>query len=135
MDAKERERLMRCVLAGGRGSSVSGSKDNLEKRLERLRSCRPDKSAEYLAKLAKALSDPIRIAILKALGSEGSLCVCELVIVSGRSQPSTSHHLRILDNAGLLKSEKRGRWVDYSLSDERILDLLERLRELADTIW
>jgi len=128
----ERERLIRCVLAGPSGSENTEARHSIEERIERLRSSRPDKGTEYLAKLTRALSDPIRIAILRALGSEGSLCVCELVIVSGRSQPSTSHHLRILDDAGLLKREKRGRWVYYSLADDSLLDVLEKLGELAD---
>lgn len=129
----ERERLIRCVQAGPRGSGDVEVEHLVEERLERLRGSRPDERAESLAKLARALSDPIRIAILRAIGSEGPLCVCELVVVSGRSQPSTSHHLRILDDAGLVKREKRGRWAYYSLTNEGLLDSLEDLNQSTAT--
>lgn len=71
------------------------------------------KKAEY----HKALSDEKRLGILKLLGFR-EMCVCELTSALGVSQPNLSHHIKKLEAAGLVKSERRGKWVYYSLIDE-----------------
>ncbi len=73
-----------------------------------------------------ALSDPIRLRILNMLASapEGEICVCEFVAPLGRSQPTISHHLKLLSDAGLVSGERRGKWSWYSINRER----LEQLR-------
>ena len=60
-----------------------------------------------------ALADPVRLHLLSmiAAGGEAGACVCDLVEPSGRSQPTVSHHLKILREAGLVTSEKRGKWA------------------------
>lgn len=68
------------------------------------------------AKLHKALSDETRLKILLFL-QEGELCVCEIVEALGKPQSTVSHHLFLLQNAGLIKVRKKGRWNMYSLSD------------------
>jgi ArsR family transcriptional regulator len=94
--------------------------------------CAPVGSAEFdeedAAELAKgfhALADPIRLHLLSMIAATGSdgACVCDLVEPSGRSQPTVSHHLRILREAGLVRSEKRGVWAWYSVEPERVANL------------
>ena len=62
------------------------------------------------------------LSMIAATGAEGA-CVCDLVEPSGRSQPTVSHHLKILREAGLVVSEKRGTWAWYSVQPERIAGL------------
>ena len=71
-------------------------------------------NAEVLAQSFAALSDPIRLRLLSFITStSGEVCACDLVEPSGRSQPTVSHHMKILVDAGLIAREKRGLWVWY----------------------
>lgn len=74
--------------------------------------------AEVLAGRFKALADPNRLRILSIISSspEGETCVCDLPEPLGLRQPTVSHHLRILVDAGVLNREKRGVWAYYSLA-------------------
>ena len=83
-----------------------------------------ERAAEVAADLA-VLADPVRLRLLSLIASApaGEACVCELVEPLGRSQPTVSHHLKILADAGLITGEKRGRWVWYRVVPERV-DLL-----------
>ncbi|MFP5317702.1 MAG: metalloregulator ArsR/SmtB family transcription factor [Acidimicrobiia bacterium] len=78
--------------------------------------------AEGLARDLAVLADPVRLRLLSLLVSApaGEACVCELVEPLARSQPTVSHHLRILAEAGLIVGEKRGRWVWYRPVPERL---------------
>jgi ArsR family transcriptional regulator len=78
--------------------------------------------AAELATGFSALSDPVRLRVLSMLADapEGEVCVCDFVDPLGKSQPTISHHLKILSEAGLVQSEKRGRWVWYSLNRDRL---------------
>jgi ArsR family transcriptional regulator len=70
--------------------------------------------AQRLATLAKALGDPIRVQLLDVLRKHaGQVCVCELVPLFDVSQPTVSHHLKVLRDAGLVGSEKQGLWAYY----------------------
>src|SRR3954470_7426293 len=70
--------------------------------------------AELLAQSFAALADPIRLRLLSVItSSKGEVCACDLVEPSGRSQPTVSHHMKILVDAGLVTREKRGLWVWY----------------------
>ena len=73
---------------------------------------------EELRKNYYAMSDEIRLKVLKLLTEYNELCVCQLLPVFGISQPNLSFHLRILRDANLVKTEKRGKWVYYSLNLE-----------------
>lgn len=77
--------------------------------------------AEQLASLLKALADPTRLQLISAMNaSAGSeACVCDLAELVDVSQPTTSHHLKVLTDVGLITREKRGTWVWYSLNQER----------------
>jgi len=70
--------------------------------------------AERMAAVGKALGDPIRVQLVDVLRKHaGKVCVCELVPLFDVSQPTVSHHLRVLREAGLVESERRGLWAYY----------------------
>lgn len=75
---------------------------------------------EEAALLFKALADETRLSILKQLREEGEVCVCNLFACCDLAQPTVSHHLKILRDAGLVNAEKRGVWVHYSLNPGKI---------------
>jgi ArsR family transcriptional regulator len=72
-----------------------------------------------LIQVLKAVADKNRIRIIKMLEMK-KMCVCELATVLEITQPSVSKHLKILNNAGIIKDERNGQWVDYSLCTEKI---------------
>lgn len=81
-----------------------------------------DTSATELAKGFHALADPVRLHLLSMITAAGpnGACVCDLVEPSGRSQPTVSHHLKILREAGLVTSERRGTWAWYFVEPDRL---------------
>jgi ArsR family transcriptional regulator, arsenate/arsenite/antimonite-responsive transcriptional repressor len=81
--------------------------------------------AAELAAGFTALSDPVRLRVLSILAdaTDGEVCVCDFVDPIGKSQPTISHHLKILSEAGLVQGEKRGRWVWYSLNRDQLANL------------
>jgi DNA-binding transcriptional ArsR family regulator len=83
--------------------------------------------AEDLARRFKALADPTRIAIVNRLAGAGEVCVCELVAEFELSQPTISHHLRILRSAGLVDSTRRGTWAYYRIVPEAVAALARTL--------
>jgi ArsR family transcriptional regulator len=75
-----------------------------------------DKAASALAERFKALSDPARVAIVNRIAGAGEICTCQLTSPLGLSQPTVSHHLRVLKEAGLIEvARKRGTWTFYRL--------------------
>lgn len=97
------------------------------RRINDIISCLPsDKDFHAKTNLFKALSDTTRLKILYLL-SDGEMCVCELIYALDKPQSTTSHHLNVLKNAGLIKSRKEGVWMHYTLSNpssiRKILDL------------
>jgi ArsR family transcriptional regulator, arsenate/arsenite/antimonite-responsive transcriptional repressor len=88
-----------------------------------------DEEAGATAQLFKALGDPARVKIVNLLAtSDEPVCVCELVPALGLSQPTVSHHLKKLTEAGLVSREQRGVWAYFSIDP----DAAARLRALAD---
>ncbi|MEA2373823.1 MAG: ArsR family transcriptional regulator, arsenate/arsenite/antimonite-responsive transcriptional [Thermoleophilaceae bacterium] len=80
--------------------------------------------AERLAQVAKALSDPIRVQLVDVLRkAAGEVCVCELVPLFAISQPTLSHHLKKLREAGIVGVERRGLWAYYFVNPEALEDL------------
>jgi ArsR family transcriptional regulator len=81
--------------------------------------------AVLLARRFSALADPVRLRLLSLLAAaeEGEVCVCALTAPVGKSQPTVSHHLKILADAGLVTGDKRGRWVWYRIVPERLAGL------------
>jgi ArsR family transcriptional regulator len=81
------------------------------------------------AKLFKALADPARVRIVNTLATNAeSVCACEFEPTLGLSQPTVSHHLKKLTDAGLLEREQRGKWAYFSLKR----DAVEKLAAVAD---
>jgi ArsR family transcriptional regulator len=84
----------------------------------------PDKAATALAERFKALSDPARVAIVNRIAGAGEICTCQLTGPLGLSQPTVSHHLRVLKEAGLIEvARKRGTWTFYRLVPEAMQQL------------
>jgi ArsR family transcriptional regulator, arsenate/arsenite/antimonite-responsive transcriptional repressor len=80
--------------------------------------------AERMATVAKALGDPIRLQLVDVLRKHaGKVCVCELVPLFDLSQPTVSHHLKVLREAGIVGSERRGLWAYYYVNPEAVRDL------------
>jgi ArsR family transcriptional regulator len=75
---------------------------------------------DQLAAQFKALADPTRIAIINSLSATDEVCVCNLTDAFDLSQPTISHHLKVLREAGLVESTRRGTWVYYRLVPESI---------------
>jgi ArsR family transcriptional regulator, arsenate/arsenite/antimonite-responsive transcriptional repressor len=78
--------------------------------------------AETLAAGFKVLSDPVRLRLLSLIANTpgGEVCACDLTGPVGRSQPTVSHHLSILADAGLVEREQRGKWAWYRVVPERV---------------
>lgn len=88
-----------------------------------------ESDAQLLAQSFAALADPIRLTLLSIVASaKGEVCACDLVEPSGRSQPTVSHHMKILVDAGLVSREKRGLWVWYAAVPGRLDALRNALR-------
>lgn len=88
-----------------------------------------DEQAVATAELFKALGDPTRVRIVNLLArSAGEVCACDLIDPVGLSQPTVSHHLKKLVDAGLLEREQRGKWAYFSLKR----DAVEKLAAIAD---
>ncbi|MGN6523366.1 MAG: ArsR/SmtB family transcription factor [Actinomycetes bacterium] len=87
-------------------------------------------AAERLARQFAALSDPVRVRLVSLLATAegGAVCACDLVEPVGKSQPTVSHHLKILTEAGLVAGDKRGRNVWYSV----VPGALNALRSVLD---
>ena len=85
-------------------------------------------TANRLSETFKALGDPTRIKIIYALSNK-SLCVCDLAAVLDMSQSAVSHQLRILRNLKLVRFEKKGKSVYYSLDDDHILSMFNKCLE------
>ncbi|GLY29133.1 metalloregulator ArsR/SmtB family transcription factor [Kineosporia sp. NBRC 101731] len=90
---------------------------------------RTAEEAERLAGLLKALAEPTRLRLLSLVAAHagGEACVCDLTGPVGLSQPTVSHHLKILVDAGLLTREKRGVWAYYTLVPERMQQIAQAL--------
>ena len=86
-----------------------------------------DDDAERLAGALRVLADPARLRLLSLISgtSAGESCVCDLTEPLGLSQPTVSHHLKVLHQAGLLDRDKRGSWVHYRLKTEQVGMLAE----------
>ncbi len=84
--------------------------------------------AAELASGFAALADPGRLRLLSLIAARPEVCACALVEPLGKSQPTVSHHLKVLTEAGLITGDKRGRWIWYRVVPQR-LDLLSRAIE------
>lgn len=94
----------------------------------------PPAAAELAAKF-KALADPVRLQLLSLVASHdgGEACVCDISAGVEVSQPTVSHHLRVLRDAGLLTSQRRASWVYYAVVPEALAELAAVLTSGAES--
>ena len=113
--------------SAGSGTSASSEGSGAADRAE---TCTPsllaaplgEDEAGALAQLLSALADPVRLRLVSLVAERGELCSCDLEAPLGRSQPTISHHTRVLADAGLLQAERRGRWVWWRVVPERLAE-------------
>ena len=101
-----------------------------------LRSRLRETDAAELATAFKAIADPARLRLLNFIAAQPSAeaCVCHLIEPVGLSQPTVSHHLKVLTAAGLLERERRGTWMFYRLVPARVAALREALALPAEKV-
>lgn len=89
-----------------------------------------DEAAATLAVKFKALGDSTRVRLMSLIAAhdEGEACICDLTEPVGLSQPTVSHHMKVLVDAGLVAREQRGRWAYYRVVDESLFALASALR-------
>ncbi len=76
--------------------------------------------AVNLAHVLAALADPVRLQLFSIVAAQGEVCSCDLEAPLGKSQPTISHHTKLLAEAGLIAGEKRGRWVWWRIEPTRL---------------
>lgn len=86
-------------------------------------------SAERLARVFKALADPTRVRLVSLIAAAdgAEACICDLTAPVGLSQPTVSHHMKLLVEAGLIHREQRGKWAYYSIVDGALAALAQAL--------
>lgn len=107
----------------GNGKPNRDQIENLEKILSEMPG---EDKIQKNADIIKSLGDPTRLKIVYLL-EHGELCVCEIMTALDKPQPTVSHHLNLLKNAGLLKWRKEGVWIHYKLSDPKLPENLKQL--------
>lgn len=85
--------------------------------------------AEDLAKAFAALADPVRLRLFSMIAAAGTECSCNLVEPIGKSQPTVSHHTKVLAEAGLIVGEKAGRWVNWTVVPDKLDELRAALEQ------
>ena len=92
-----------------------------------------ESQATEIAEALKALADPVRVRLVSIIATcpAGEVCACDLPDTLDRSQPTVSHHLSLLVNAGVLEREQRGKWAWFRLKQERLDELAALLSPRA----
>lgn len=87
------------------------------------------RDAEALAGQLGAVADPVRLQVLSIIAGapDGEVCACDFVGPIGKSQPTISHHLKVLSEAGLIDGDRRGRWIWYRLAPSGLGNVLDSL--------
>ncbi len=93
-------------------------------------------SAERLAHLLKALADPTRVRLLSLIAATegGEACICDLTGPVALSQPTVSHHMRLLVESGLVTREQRGKWAYYRVVADALANLAQALQPVASQV-
>ncbi len=105
-------------------NACSIDSNHIQNLKELMSDTRDNSELELKSNVFKALSDPTRLKILYLL-EHGELCVCEIMAVLEIPQSTISHHLNVLKNVGLLKSQKDGIWIQYSVNYSTITEMIE----------
>ena len=74
-----------------------------------------------------ALADPVRLRLISILAAQGEVCSCHLQVPLGKTQPTISHHTRVLAQAGLIEGDKRGKWTWWRVVPERLASVRQAL--------
>ena len=113
------------------GLCTAGSTSEYVKELKQLvKSKVNDQPARRQSGIFKALSDPTRIRMVRLLNIR-EMCVCEIMTALDLTQATASHHLNILENAGLLKDKREGKWIFYALTNSEIPKLISKISSLS----
>jgi len=133
---KGADHSMSCVPkdAVERMARLVGDPDKAECKVNKLRALSiglDEAELESESKIFQAMADPCRLKILSLL-REGELCACEIEVGVDRPQSSTSHHLSILKEAGLIKERKDGRWSKFRLSDGAVIEILNLVKHMRE---
>jgi len=124
---KVNKRLLRFVESGACKACESGDASKYSGKLQKIAEQIADaEAADKQSRLFKALADETRLRILKLLEVR-EMCVCEVMVALGLTQPTASHHLGILENVGLVKDRKEGKWVFYSIADTKLIGHMRKL--------
>jgi len=127
---KVSKRLLRFVESGACKACESGNASEYSGQLQRVAEQIADReTTDKQSKLFKALADETRLRILKLLEVR-EMCVCEVMVALGLTQPTASHHLGILENAGLVKNRKEGKWVFYSIANHKLIENMHKMNVL-----
>jgi len=125
--AMTEDRLRRLVDSGLRGSCRPSERvSQLRKRVKGL----DEVALSRLEHVFSGLADKTRLKILELLVNE-ELCACEVMAALDLTQPTTSHHLGILERSGLVTSRREGKWVFFRLADQKVEGLLSKGSQLA----
>lgn len=89
-----------------------------------------ESEADELVVMLKALADPVRLRLMNLIARSDEACACDLPVALGRSQPTVSHHLKVLVEAGLLEREQRGKWAWFTVRTEQ-MQALSSVFEIA----
>jgi len=133
---KGKDQSMSCIPkeAVDRMTRLIGDPDKAECKVNKLRSLTVELDEAELkseSEIFQAMADPCRLKILSLL-REGELCACELEVGVDRPQSSTSHHLSILKDAGLIKERKDGRWSKFRLSEGAVIEMLNLVKYMIE---
>jgi len=121
------KRLNRLIESGiCPGEDASKYADELKQLADKVASV---ENADKRSRIFKALADETRLRILSLLEVR-EMCVCEIMVALDLTQPTTSHHLGLLENAGLVKDRKEGKWVFYSIADPELLENIHKFKIL-----
>ncbi len=90
--------------------------------------------ADTLAAAFRAIADPVRLRLLSLVGSADEVCACDLPALVDRSQPTVSHHLKILLEAGLVTRDQRGKWSWWAVVPDRVAELRAALAGPAQPV-
>jgi len=120
------KRLERLVASGiCPAEDVSGYTDELRQLAKEVSAGRIDLQSRFF----RALGDRTRLWILNLLRVR-EMCVCEIMVALGLTQPTASHHLNLLEHAGLVRHRKEGKWVFYSIADPELLQNMKKINLL-----
>jgi len=121
------KRLLRFVESGACKVCESGNASEYPGELRRVaEEVAGVEMVDKRSRFFKALADETRLRILRLLEVR-EMCVCEVMVALGLTQPTASHHLGILENAGLVKDRKEGKWVFYSIADPKLIESIHKL--------